>query len=389
MEAGLIIPKWELEDRQPVVGIIGGGQLARMLYQAGISIGVEIRILAFDKDEAAFAIAKHVEITDELSAANLYHFAKRCDVVTFDHELVDSLVIAELEERGCTIRPGSKTMSVAADKAAQRRFLSALNIPVPSFVVVNSFPQFQSVASMMTPPFVLKAATGGYDGRGVLMASNIEEVAQVLGMGEFEVSYVVEPYLALQAEIAVLSVRDPQGNIVIYPPVLTIQEDAMCVEVRTSPNISGDLLQKAQSWAAEIAEASNSIGVQAVEYFIVDGDLLVNELAPRVHNSGHLTMDASVTSQFENHLRAILELPLGSGQLLTEAAMVNLIPTQDFGHQRPDLGAALSNPAIKIHYYGKSARPKRKIGHVTALSDDPVSASKIAWEAARSALSDG
>lgn len=382
-----MLTTWRDSEKHPVVGVLGGGQLARMILQASISLGIEVHILALEKDESTKDIATHYETTASFGPAEIYQFARRCDVITFEHELVDPEVLRGLEERGCNILPSSKSMKISTDKAAQRRFLSSLALPVPRFLLANSFAEVEGFSTAITPPFVLKSSKGGYDGRGVIFAENVDQVAEILGRGSFEHTWVMEPHLKIDAELAVVTVRSKAGNSTHYPPFRTYQRNGICAEVRSPCAVSEELLKQAIDLALMIAQETDSVGVQAVEFFITEGTLVVNELAPRVHNSAHLTIDANVTSQFENHLRAVLGLDLGDTSLLSPAAMVNLVASEHSPLERINLQGALLGGRSKVHIYDKTMRAGRKVGHITVLDDDVDKASELAHQAASRALS--
>lgn len=378
---------WKNTSRPPKVGIVGGGQLARMLIQAGISLDLEFHVFALEKDESVKSLTPNYEAASEYSAAALYQFARKCDVVTFEHELVEAQVIQELQERGCVMLPTASTMAFAANKETQRSELMKLKIPVPQHLICNSFSEVESFTRAIQPPFVLKASRMGYDGRGVIFAETLDDVANVLGTGNFEHPQVMEPRLEIEHELSVITVRSTTGEVKAYPVLQSLQKNGICVEVSTSPNVAEETLSSATSYALELAKATGSIGVQAVEFFVTKtGDLMVNELAPRVHNTGHLTIEACATSQFENHLRAILGLPLGDTSLITNAVMVNLVgPTQE-NRQYIDRNAVLAFDQARLHMYAKAVKNHRKVGHITVLDESVETARSIAWKAATEAF---
>jgi len=357
-----------------VVGIIGGGQLAMMMIEAAAAIDVECRVLARPHDESVRGIGHAVVSTDIVDPHAVESFARRVDVITFDHEPVDALAISAVEaaERaGHLVFPSSAVLRFS-DKEYQRRRFSELGIPVPPFVVTNDIQVVESFAAEHGWPVVLKVPRGGYDGRGVNVCVDRSEARGVLDtVGQ---AVVVEPMLALDAELSVVVVRDRAGNALVYPLVDTVQHDGICHQVTVPSGVSDSLAGRAREIALQVVEAVDAVGVLAVELFVVDGEVSVNEVAPRPHNSGHLTIEACETSQFENHLRAVAGLPLGSCELIAPAAaMVNLIaggddPVQD--EQRRDDAAPPDGSAATefVHWYHKRPRADRKVGHVTVVA---------------------
>lgn len=367
----------------PVVGIVGGGQLARMTAQAAVALDIEVRVLA-DEAEPPAAVASRVEIGSGRSASALAAFAAGCDVVTFDHELVDLDAVAALEEAGHLVRPGSATIVFAVDKSVQRRRLGQLGLPVPAWSEITSPADLDAFAATHGWPMVLKAATGGYDGRGVWVVADRGEAIDVLeGAIAQEVRLLAEPHLRIDRELAVVVARRPGGECVVYEPVETVQADGICREVRLPAAVSPPVHDEARRIAGEIAVAIEAVGILAVELFVCADTVVINELACRPHNSGHITMDACVTSQFENHLRAVLDLPLGSPNPVGPAAvMVNLLGSPAGDDPRRRLAQGLAHDRAKVHLYGKAARPGRKVGHVNAVGADLSDARGIALAAA-------
>ena len=351
----------------PVVGIVGGGQLARMTYDAAGPLGVEVAVLAQPGDEATVGHVPRVTVVDTLDRRALHHFASGCDVVTFDHERVAAAHIVALQRLGHTVRPGALAMTMASDKASQRRHLGHLGFPVPAFAVVEGPAGVHEFGDAHGWPLVVKAARGGYDGRGVHLFDDPSDVAgldQVAGPS----SLVVEPHLDIELELSVLVARRPAGPLVTYPVVETRQDGAaICREVLAPADIDRALAHAARDLAVRISHAVDAVGILAVELFVVDGELVVNELAARPHNTGHHTIEACETSQFENHLRAVLDLPLGPTRLKApHAAMANVLAAGDGEITEVDEPPA----GTWAHLYGKTPRRGRKIGHVTAIGAD-------------------
>jgi 5-(carboxyamino)imidazole ribonucleotide synthase len=354
----------------PVVGMIGGGQLSRMTHQAGIALGLSLRVLADATHDSAAQVANGVVLGSHTSLEDLLAFAEGCEVVTFDHEHVPGDLIKAMEDKGHTVLPGSAALLHAQDKLVMRTRLRDLGLPVPAFAEVGSADDLSAFAEAHGWPVVLKAATGGYDGKGVWVVSTLEEAEPVLASG---VRLLAEEHVPLQRELAAVVARSPYGQAAAWPVVETVQEDGICVEVvAPAPGLDEERALQAQELALDLANRLGVVGVLAVELFETAEGLLVNELAMRPHNSGHWTIEGSRTSQFEQHLRAVLDYPLGAtGLTAPVVVMANVLG----GEGEPDLDRRLHllmgrDPAVKVHLYGKDVRPGRKIGHVTALGDD-------------------
>lgn len=366
-KAGLI------DGATPRVGVVGAGQLARMTQQAAISLGVELHVLAGAPDEAAARVTPQVRIGRPDSLDDLRAFASECHVVTFDHELVDVTALRALEAAGHAVYPSANTVEIAQDKGRQRRLFAELGLPVPAFMRVRSAEEIRAFAARHGWPVVLKAERGGYDGRGVWIDRGEQGVAEaVLGFARDRgFQLMAEAWVPIRRELVQLVARRPGGEIVAYPLVETVQRDGICHEVLAPAAVSPELADEARRIALAIAEAIDLTGIMAVELFESDGRLLINEIACRPHNSGHFSIEACATSQFENHLRAVLDWPLGSPALVAPAAaMANLLGVPGMPRNPVEnLPAALSVEGVRIHLYGKDARPGRKVGHVTALAE--------------------
>jgi 5-(carboxyamino)imidazole ribonucleotide synthase len=354
----------------PVVGMVGGGQLSRMTHQAGIALGLSLRVLADATHDSAAQVANGVSLGAHTSLEDLMAFAEGCEVVTFDHEHVPGELIRALEDKGHTVHPGSAALLHAQDKLVMRTRLTELGAPVPPFAAVATADELTAFADEHGWPVVLKAATGGYDGKGVWVVQSADEAAPVLASG---VRLLAEQHVPLVRELAAVVARSPYGQAAAWPVVETVQQDGICVEViAPAPGLAEERALQAQELALDLANSLGVVGVLAVELFETADGLLVNELAMRPHNSGHWTIEGSRTSQFEQHLRAVLDYPLGvTGLTAPVVVMANVLG----GEGEPDLDKRLHllmgrDPAVKVHLYGKQVRPGRKIGHVTALGDD-------------------
>ena len=341
---------------------MGGGQLARMMVQPAIALSISLEVFTDDADEATATLIRH----HGLDGGDPSSWLDLVDVVTFEHELLALDRVQAMEKAGLAVRPSSTVMSLS-NKATQRRMLGDLGFPVPDFVTTSIAEDVTAFAERHGWPVVVKLASGGYDGRGVWMVDDAGGLSAVPIDGR---DLVVEPCLALEREIAVQVARRPSGEIVVYPVVETVQRDGMCREVIAPAPIAPELAAAAEQLARDLASAIELEGFLAIELFVVDGRLVVNELAPRVHNSGHYSIEGCVTSQFENQLRAVLDWPLGSPRLRAPyAVMVNVVGS-NAGDPAERLAEALLVDDIHVHLYGKSWRPGRKLGHVTALAND-------------------
>jgi 5-(carboxyamino)imidazole ribonucleotide synthase len=353
----------------PVVGMIGGGQLARMTSQAATGLGIGFRVLAASAGDSAALVSAGAVIGDYRSAGALRDFAAGCDVLTFDHEHVPGDLLAALEQAGAVLRPGAAALRFAQDKLAMRERLTGLGVPCPAYAPVSSLSEVTAFGTRHGWPVVLKAVSGGYDGRGVWVCGGPAEAGEVLSHG---IRLLAEEHVGFRRELAMLVARSPAGQAAAYPVVQTVQRGGICHEVLApAPGLDEDTAIEAQRLGITIAAELGVTGVLAVELFETDGGLLVNELAMRPHNSGHWTIEGAGTSQFEQHLRAVLNLPLGTPRMTARAAvMVNVLGGPDPGVYSRLVHVMAADPAVKVHLYGKQVRPGRKIGHVTVLGED-------------------
>ncbi|HZZ97365.1 MAG TPA: 5-(carboxyamino)imidazole ribonucleotide synthase [Jatrophihabitantaceae bacterium] len=370
----------------PVVGMVGAGQLARMTHQAAIALGQSLRILAESVDDGAALVAHDVMAGDYRSLDDLRAFAAGCDVVTWDHEHVPNEHIAALAEEGVAVRPGASALRYAQDKAAMRSKLAGLGVPCPRWAPVSSAAELDEFAGRVGWPLVLKATRGGYDGKGVWIVANALDAAAVIASGT---PLLAEEKVSIGRELAADVARSPWGQGAVWPVVETVQRDGICVEViAPAPDLPEARADQAQQLALQLAKELDVTGVLAVELFeTTDGRLLVNELAMRPHNSAHWTIEGARTSQFEQHLRAVLDYPLGATTMTAPVVvMANLL-----GGPADVVPASIDErvhhclarwPDVKIHLYGKGFRPGRKVGHVTALGGSLAEVRARAREAA-------
>jgi 5-(carboxyamino)imidazole ribonucleotide synthase len=352
-----------------VVGVVGGGQLARMMYQESIPLGLDLRFLVNSPDEPAARVSRHHTIGSATSAGDLRRFADQVDVLTFDHEVVDLDALADLQASGRVLRPAAGTFSTVSHKGRMRRAMTGAGLPVPPYLATTDPAEAASVVSDDGPQ-VLKLAHGGYDGRGTFFVDDPAEAARLVeSVSGAEV--LLEPRLDLLAELAVLVVRLPSGGDVTYDPAATVQVDGQCRRVDAPAAQPETVLTAARALARAAAEAVDAVGVLAVELFVTRDGLVINELAARPHNSGHHTLEGTVTSQFENHLRAVLDLPLGDPSTVESTVTANLIGSDDVTDPVDRFPEALGfDPGAHIHLYGKAPRHDRKLGHVTVCDDD-------------------
>ncbi len=360
----------ESSGRQPVVGMVGAGQLARMTAAAAIGLGIRFRVLAGAPGESAAQVAADTVVGDYRSDGDLLAFAAGCDVITFDHEHVPQPQLRALEQAGRVVWPSAAALGFTQDKLAMRERLTELGVPCPRFEPVTSLADVAAFAEHTGWPVVLKAVSGGYDGRGVWVCGDSAAAAEVLS---HRLPVLAEEYVPFERELAILVARSPSGHGAAYPVVESVQRDGICVQVLApAPGVSAEAAVQAQRLGLELARDLDVIGLLAVELFETrNGELLVNELAMRPHNTGHWTIEGARTSQFEQHLRAVLNLPLGSSAMVAPVAvMANVLGGTD-----PDLYGKLNHvlaadTGLKVQLYGKPVRPGRKVGHVTALGSD-------------------
>jgi 5-(carboxyamino)imidazole ribonucleotide synthase len=351
------------------VGVIGGGQLARMMVPPAIGLGVEIRVLA--EVEGSSAAIAATAVGDYTDAATVLAFARDVDVVTFDHEHVPQAVLAALVDAGHAVHPGPGALAVAQDKIVMRERLTAMGAPVPEWEVVRDAEGLAAFLDGHGGRAVVKTPRGGYDGKGVRVVSGAREADDWLAAAGKE-GLLVEELVDFRRELAQLVARRPSGEVRAWPLVETVQRDGVCAEVFAPAPNADSLTDEAAALAERIATGLDVTGVLAVELFETsDGRLLVNELAMRPHNTGHWTIDGAVTSQFEQHLRAVLDLPLGDPSATAPwSVMVNILGGPS-GAMMPDRYAAAmaAHADVKLHSYDKPSRPGRKVGHVTAAGE--------------------
>jgi 5-(carboxyamino)imidazole ribonucleotide synthase len=350
------------------VGVIGGGQLARMMVPPAIALGLDIRVLA-ETDGSSAGIAA-TAVGDYTDAATVLAFAREVDVVTFDHEHVPQDVLAALVAEGIAVHPAPEALAVAQDKLVMRRRLGAIGAPVPDWAEIADAAQLGAFLADHGGRAVVKTPRGGYDGKGVRVVDAAHGADDWFAGGG---TLLVEELVDFRREVSQLVARRPSGEVRAWTLVETVQRDGVCAEVFAPAPQAGRLPEHARELATRIAEELGVTGVLAVELFETsDGRLLVNELAMRPHNTGHWSIDGAVTSQFEQHLRAVLDLPLGDpAPLAPWSVMINVLGGPEGATMPERYGAAFAaRPEVKVHSYAKTSRPGRKVGHVTAIGDD-------------------
>ncbi|WP_422396016.1 5-(carboxyamino)imidazole ribonucleotide synthase [Raineyella fluvialis] len=384
-----------------VVGIIGGGQLARMMYGPATRLGLHVRLLAEAPGVSAEQVAHDVVVGDYTDAATVLSFAEGCDAVTFDHEHVPTTILEALEERGVAVRPGPAALVHAQDKVVMREAMAQLGAPCPAYQVVATAAELVAFGDRIGWPVIAKTSRGGYDGKGVWKIDGPAEATvpfDAVASGEVgggttagsgtsgEVRILAEEFIDFTRELSALVVRSPSGQGVAYPVSETFQDAGICAETVTpAPGLDEARIIATQQLALRIAGELGVVGVLAVELMEArDGRILVNELAMRPHNTGHWSIDGAHTSQFENHLRAVADLPLGDPAARAPwTVMENVL-----GGSREDLAAGLlhvmsRDPQLKVELYGKTVQPRRKVGHVTAYGNDLPDVRARALHAAR------
>ncbi|WP_437344963.1 5-(carboxyamino)imidazole ribonucleotide synthase [Streptomyces tubercidicus] len=357
--------------------MVGGGQLARMTHEAGIPLGIKFKLLSDTPQDSAAQVVGDVVVGDYRDLDTLRAFARGCDVITFDHEHVPTEHLRALEADGIPVRPGPDALVHAQDKGVMRAKLDAIGVPCPRHRIVSDPEDVARFAAELGGgdgsggfPVILKTVRGGYDGKGVWVVRSSKEAAEPFRAG---VPVLAEEKVDFARELAANIVRSPHGQAVAYPVVESIQVDGVCdTVIAPAPGLDSELAGQAQELALRIAQELGVVGHLAVELFeTADGRILVNELAMRPHNSGHWTQDGAITSQFANHVRAVLDLPLGDPRPRAPwTVMANVL-----GGDYPDMYYAYlhcmaRDPQLKIHMYGKDVKPGRKVGHVNTYGDD-------------------
>ena len=356
----------------PTLAVIGGGQLARMMAQPAVALGLPLRLLAEAEGVSAAQVIVDQLVGDYRDLDVLREVTRGCEVVTFDHEHVPTEHLHALEADGVAVRPGPDALVHAQDKGVMRRRLAEIGVPCPRNALVTGVDEVEAFGF----PCVLKTTRGGYDGKGVWVVREPADAEAAFTAAEAAgVEVLAEELVDFRRELSALVARSPSGQAAAYPVAESRQVDGVCAEVvAPAPDLSDELAGQAQQIALRVAGELDVTGILAVELFeTTDGRVLVNELAMRPHNTGHWTQDGAVTSQFENHLRAVMDLPLGSPAPRARwSVMVNILGGPDDAGRLYDgfPHVMARDPHLKVHLYGKEWRPGRKVGHVNTYGDD-------------------
>ena len=339
------------------MGILGAGQLGRMLALAGYPLGMRFRLLDPTSDPSAGALAKHLPF-DYADKSALEQFASGLDVITYEFENVPVQAARHLE-KFVPVYPPPMALEKAQDRFVEKTFFCGLGIPTPGFTTGLVKEEFDGVGF----PALLKTRRMGYDGKGQIIVHSQFELSAELASKESD-DFILEEFTPFDRELSIIGVRNKAGEVRFYPLVENQHQDGILRLSIVTGNISSGLQQQAEEYCETVMSALNYVGVLAIEFFEKDGRLVANEMAPRVHNSGHWTIEGSVTSQFENHIRAVSDAPLGSTEMLGVCAMVNIVG------DLPDVKSILSIDGAHLHLYDKAPRPRRKIGHITLVEKD-------------------
>ncbi|MBW4679573.1 MAG: 5-(carboxyamino)imidazole ribonucleotide synthase [Microcoleus vaginatus WJT46-NPBG5] len=359
------------------VGIIGGGQLAWMMAAAAEKLGVKLIIQTPNQSDPAVAIAADTILAPIDDAEATAQLASRCDVITFENEFVNLDALMPLAEKGVCFRPSLQVLAPLLDKYHQRSYMRDLGLPVPRFFALEEKSSAQAPAPQIKPsdfPLVMKARRHGYDGQGTAIIQSQSELEATWEQWKY-VPVMLEEFVPFERELAVIAARSLAGEIAIYPIVETQQENQVCRRVIVPANLEPKTIIDIEEIARTLLESLQAVGIFGIELFLTAGNqVLINEIAPRTHNSGHFSLDAGETSQFEQHLRAVCNLPLGNPNLsCAGAVMVNLLGYEHSQNSYLDKRQKLAEiPQAHVHWYGKTeSRPGRKLGHVTVLQNSP------------------
>lgn len=353
------------------IGIVGGGQLGKMLTVAAKKMGMYVTVIDPTPKSPAGQVADHQIVADFKDEKAILELAQMVDVITFEVELANDKALTTAMKQGKTVHPNPKTLGIIRDKLKQKQFLNKNKIPTAKFLEVNSKEDILKAGKKFGYPFLLKARTDAYDGRGNALIKTKKDVEKGMEKLKDRALYV-EKFVPFVKELAVVVARSPKGKVAVYPVVQTIHEDNICDTVISPAPVSEKAKRNAQRLAKKTMKQLAGAGVFGIEMFLTEKDqVLINEIAPRVHNSGHLTIEANITSQFEQHIRAIADLPLGSTDLVVAAAvMKNILGTKNGDGYPLGIEKALQIPGISFHMYNKNeSRPARKMGHITVVGN--------------------
>lgn len=352
--------------QQPRIGIAGGGQLGRMLAEA--ARGIELETIVLDPTPGCPASAYAEQIVGKYTDHDaLIALSGRCDAMTFEIESVNADALHELSVAGFPVHPTPVTLAIIKDKLRQKTFLQDEGIPVAPFCAIDSEADVHSAIAKLGLPLVLKARSGGFDGRGNAQIDSLADVATALEKLK-GVPLYAEGFVRFEKELAIVAARTTEGEMAVYPLVETIHKDHICHTTLAPAPVSDAVAAKAHALAEKVLASFDGAGVFGIEMFLVRGEVLVNEIAPRVHNSGHWTIEGCETSQFENHIRAVAGMPLGSVAMKAPAAvMLNILGDRTGPAEPKGVVEAEELGGVKVHIYGKmETKPQRKMGHLTA-----------------------
>jgi len=368
------------------IGILGGGQLARMIMESSYKYGLEFHILSKEENSPAGQLTNFETVGDWNDEDCLKRFSASCDIIILENEFINFQKIKFLECAGKKVCPSSEIIKLIQDKLFQKKTLEKNGIPVADFVSVVNSDDVKRFAEKNNYPVILKSRTMGYDGKGNIIINNEEQIKDALENLSLRGELMCEGFVRFDKEIATQVVRNKNGEMKIYPVVETIQKDHICNLVIASKNLFDNIKSRVLDIATKIVADLDYIGVMGIEMFLTGDEILVNELAPRVHNSGHYTIEGCYTSQFENHIRAVMNFPLGNTELSSDSAvMINILGKRDGKAKLTGAGEVLGKDKTYLHIYGKKeTRTGRKMGHITVLHNGPDEAVRIAGESERS-----
>jgi 5-(carboxyamino)imidazole ribonucleotide synthase len=361
------------KDRKTIIGILGGGQLARMSAFQAIRMGFDVAILEKEKNSPAGVLTKN-EFVGWVDDKNVFNeFINKSDIITLENEFINSVYLSEIEKLGKKVIPSSNTIALIQDKFIQKSTLQKASVPVPNFIAIDQNSSYEEISKKLGKKFLVKSRKMGYDGYGNATIKNKNEfTASLEKLSSRHSELYAESFINFRKELAIMIIRTKR-DIKFYPVVETIQKNHICHLVIAPAQIEKRLSKVVEEIAVHSVEAVRGYGIYGIEMFLYNEDrILVNEMAPRPHNSGHYTIEGCITSQFENHIRAILNLPLGSTEMLYKyAVMINLLGKRNDNGVVQNYQNVLSDEKIKLHIYGKSkSRYGRKMGHITVIGDD-------------------
>ncbi len=368
------------------IGIIGGGQLGQMMLLEAKKMGFYAVVLDPSKDCPCHSLCDEHIIADFDDESAFQLLAEKTDVITYEFEHINAKALEKLEDKGYKIYPTPASLEIIQDKLTQKQAMLNANLPVPEFMEINDIADMQKAGEIYGYPYMLKARTGGYDGKGNAVVKSSDKINETYEeLGGSKIKLMAEKMVNFKMETSILACRSLNGDIAVYPVGDNHHIDSILHETSVPANIPDKAAKTAMAVASKVMEIFDGIGMFCVEMFVTnDNDILVNEVAPRPHNSGHYTIEGCITSQFENHIRAVVGLPLGDTSLICPTVMINLLGEPDFNGQAKvsGLDKAMSLKGVNVHIYGKAqTKPKRKMGHITVTANSITKAKSIAEKA--------